>query len=100
MAITATEARRELVSLIERVNLDRTEVDHIEARIRGLDVEGRVRRPGGNKLPAELPRERSPPDVGSGICPRGRKQLLTSWRDPHQSSDAGPIGFRLYAATV
>jgi antitoxin YefM len=32
MAITATEARRELVRLIERVNLDRTEVEIISKR--------------------------------------------------------------------
>lgn len=32
MAITATEARRELVSIIERVNLDRTEVEIISKR--------------------------------------------------------------------
>jgi antitoxin YefM len=32
MAITATEARRDLVRLIERVNLDRTEVEILSKR--------------------------------------------------------------------
>lgn len=70
MAITDSEARKNLFPLIEKVNEDRIPIaiTSRRGRCRRLDVTGRLRRPARNGSSPSRTRERSAPvgELGAG----------------------------------